>query len=241
MIRYEVEGAAPVAFIRLQRPERRNALDGDALDALDDALARAAREARAVVLTGSGATFSSGADLYHLMSLSDAGRARWIERGIRVLDRIALGETPVVAAVNGPALGGGLELALAADIVLAADDALLGFPELDWGWLPGWGGIARAMVRIGAARTRQLVLGAEPVTADAAQAMGLINEVCPPAALEQRARAWAERLGARPALAMSAAKRALNSLGSVDAGLLPLLMAEPAARARLARYAGAGR
>lgn len=241
MIHYEAPGDDGVAVIRIDRPQRRNALDGEALSALDGALERAHRHARAAVLTGTGASFCSGADLYHLVALTPVQRARWIEQGSRLLERIAQGPTPVVAAVNGAALGGGLEVALSADIVLAAEGVPLGFPEMAWGWLPGWGGIAQAVARVGVTRARALVLGAEPVTAEAALQMGLINEVCPAPELERRARDWARRLGDRPALAMSAARRALSGRGSVDAGLLPLLMAEPRAQERLVRYREAGR
>ncbi len=126
---------------------------------------------------------------------------------------------PVIAAVNGFALGGGCELALACDFIYASDKARFGQPEVNLGLMPGFGGTQRLARRVGAARAKELIYTADMVKADAARDMGLVNEVVPAAELMQRVRAVADKIAAKGPLAVAASKRVMVRAGDAD---LPL-------------------
>jgi enoyl-CoA hydratase len=180
-----------VVLMRLNRPERLNALSRALLRELGAVFIEAGRddEVRAVVLTGDQRAFSAGADLKEmetsdLPSFAEAGRlAAW-----KTVERFA---KPLVAAVNGYAYGGGLGLALLADIVIAGGNARFATPEIKIGMFPGDGGTQRLPRSIGKARAMQMILGGEPIDAATALAWGLVSEVLPPVETVTRAVALA--------------------------------------------------
>lgn len=197
--------------IVFNRPEKGNALTMPMLDAILRAADDAARdrELRAVVLRGAGDRFfCTGGDIEAWGDLSplDMGRA-WILNGIEVLDRLASLPMPVVAVINGHALGGGLELALAADLRLAVTSAKLGTPEVGLGMIPGWGGVGRLVEVIGPTRAAHLTLLGTPITAAQALDWGLVTAVSADhEALRQQCDTWVERLCGNGPAAMALVK-----------------------------------
>ncbi len=222
-----VRGAPPLVEVKLDgvlrltlnRPEKRNALSWELLEALDDALARCAGDpsVRCVAIAGAGdRAFSAGADLRDALSLTPESARRWIALGHQALNRIVDLPQPVIAAVQGFALGGGLELALACDFRILADDAKLGLPEVTRGWTPGWGGVRRAERLLGPARARQLALLGQPIDAPTALAWGLATRVAPALALQETTDAAAQHLAGLAPPAVATLKATLASGLRVD-------------------------
>lgn len=200
-----------VALVTIDRPEALNALRFDLLDELADALARldADETCRAIVLTGAGTrAFAAGADIRELARQTPVSLA--VEDRFAVWERIAATRKPVIAAVRGFALGGGCELAMSCDLIIAGDDARFGQPEINLGVMPGAGGTQRLTRAIGRARAMDLILTGRTITAAEAEAMGLVSRVVPaeetvPAALE-----LARAIAAQAPVAVLAAKEAVR-------------------------------
>lgn len=199
-----VERQAPLARITIDRPEKLNALNAATIAELEQALAevQAAPELRVIILTGAGEkAFVAGADIAELSALDPIAGREYARRGQALLRALELSPKPVIAAINGHALGGGLELALACSVRLAAEHAKLGQPEVKLGLIPGYGGTQRLPRLIGAGRALELLLTGEPLTAAAALACGLVNAVTPAAELLPRAEALAAKMAANAPLA----------------------------------------
>jgi enoyl-CoA hydratase len=188
-----------------------NALDRPTLEELRDTLAELALDAsaRVVVLTGAGErAFVAGADIKYMSGLGvDEARA-WGELGHRSAQLLETMPKPTIAAINGFALGGGCELALACDLRFAASTAKLGQPEINLAIIPGWGGTQRLARVCGLGVAKELVLTGRPVDADEALRLGLVNAVHDPVA--EKAREVAKLLASKSPVALAAAKRALN-------------------------------
>jgi enoyl-CoA hydratase len=203
-----------IVTLTLNRPDKLNAIDGAMLDALEEVLNRleADRDCRAVILTGAGRAFSAGADIKEWTALTpqEFGPG-WGLRGHRLFDRLAALSPPVIAAINGIAFGGGLELALCADLRIAAEGARLGLPEVTIAALPGWGGTQRLPRLIGPGRAKQMILTGQPIEAARAEAFGLVSEVVPAEALIGRARELGRQIAANAPLAVRAAKRLVDA------------------------------
>lgn len=167
------------AVLTLARPEARNALNAAMLDALDAAFNRvAAMDVAALILTGAGTkAFCAGADLTEMTGHDAASKRRKAERGQAVMARLDTLPVPSVALVNGAALGGGLELAMAATFRIATPNATLGQPEIRLGLIPGHGGTQRLPRLVGEARALEMILTGRPVTAAEALAIGLVSRV----------------------------------------------------------------
>jgi enoyl-CoA hydratase len=211
-----------IATITIDRPSVRNALDEPTMGEIERALVEAEenREVAVLVFTGGGEkVFVSGADLKDLHHR----RARQVlEASLNhLLSRIDAFPKPTIASLNGHALGGGLELALACDFRIAASGARLGFPEVGLGILPGAGGTQRLPRLVGLGRAKELVLTADLIEADAALAIGLVNRVVAQEELAAATRELAGKLASRAPLALRLAKAALNLSARVplDAGL----------------------
>jgi enoyl-CoA hydratase len=169
-----------IAIITIDRPDALNALNADLLFELSEAvaLAEADYNVKALILTGTGRAFVAGADIGNLQKLSDAFSGREASlAGQELMNSVAALPFPTIAAINGFALGGGLELALACDIRVASKTARLGLPEVGLGLLPGYGGTQRLPRLIGQGRALELILTGRHVSADEAFQMGLVNRV----------------------------------------------------------------
>jgi enoyl-CoA hydratase len=208
----ERDGA--ILTLTLNRPDKLNAIDGAMLDALGEMLGGIERNAeiRAVILTGAGRAFSAGADIKEWTALTplEFGRS-WGLRGHALFDRLAALAPPVIAAINGIAFGGGLELALCADIRIASTEARLGLPEVTIAALPGWGGTQRLPRLIGAGRAKHMILTGQPIDAARAEAWGLVSDVVAADALLARAQELATQIAANAPLSVQASKRLIDA------------------------------
>ena len=209
-VEFPVSARPGVALVTLDRPAVLNALNFDLVDQLADALEALDRDAacRAIVITGSGdRAFAAGADIRELApqtsaTLTEAGRfGAW--------DRVAAIGLPIIAAVRGFALGGGCELAMACDMIVAAEDATFGQPEIRLGVIPGAGGTQRLTRAIGKARAMDLILTGGSLTAHEAHALGLVSRVVPAEATVDAALDLASRIATMAPLAVRAAKAAI--------------------------------
>jgi enoyl-CoA hydratase len=209
-----------VALLTINRPKVLNALNRQTLGELEAVLQAEARgpEVRALVLTGAGEkAFVAGADISEMSGLTAPQARDFAELGQRVFGRLEALPVPTIAAVNGFALGGGSELALACDLVYASERARFGQPEVNLGLLPAWGGTQRLARRVGPMRALEIVLSGDTYDAARAREMGLCLEVLAPEKLLEHARAKARTIASRGPLAVAAAKRVLRA--GADAGL----------------------
>ncbi len=208
-----VERDDAVAVVTVDRHEALNALDPPTLGELRDRLAGLAEDAdaRVIVLTGAGErAFVAGADI-KAMSEMDIGRAQaWGELGHETALLLETMPKPTIAAVNGFALGGGCELALACDVRYASTAAKLGQPEVSIGIIPGWGGTQRLPRTIGIGLAKELIMTGRLVDADEALRIGLVNAVFPPDELLEKSFELARSLAAKSPLVLAAAKQAIN-------------------------------
>ena len=196
----ELELTDGLAVITIDRPQARNAIAPETMDQLDSALDRAAGALALVIRGGGDKAFLSGGDLKELAKLRTLEQAADMARQMRaVCDRIAAFPAPVIAALNGHALGGGAEVAVAADIRIAADDIRIGFNQVTLEIMPAWGGAERLAALVG--RSRALLLAGSGKILDAAEAhrVGLIDEVFPRATFEEGWRTIAQSLTHRAA------------------------------------------
>ena len=205
----------PVATITLNRPEKLNALTLPMLAALEEALLTidADPEIRVVVIKGSGAkAFSAGADVVAWSSLAPLDMWRtWTRTGHRVMERLESLRQPTIAALNGIAYGGGLELALACDLRLAADHVKLAAPEVGIATVPGWGMTTRLATVVGPARAKQMILTGLPIDAERAASWGLVSEVVPAADLDAATDDLAARIAAQAPVAVQVAKELIDA------------------------------
>jgi enoyl-CoA hydratase len=214
-----LERRGRVAVLTLDRPDRLNALSPDMLDDLAARLGEIDSDdgVGAVVVIGAGdKAFSAGADVSLVREASPLEARAFAARGHATLDRIESLPTPVIAAVNGYALGGGCELALACDIRLASDRAQIGLPEVTLGIFPGWGGTQRLPRLIGPGRAKDLIFTGRRVGAADALALGLVDRVHPHDELLDAAVELAGEIAAKPAWAIAAAKAMVNRAGDGD-------------------------
>jgi enoyl-CoA hydratase/carnithine racemase len=214
----EIERDDALAILRLNRPERRNAVNRALIDEVIAALdaLEADPAVRAIVLTGAGRAFCAGADLAERATLDERAVMAHRKRVVALFDRVARCEVPLVAAVNGPAYGGGAELALLCDVIVASEAAVFRFPEVALGILPGGGGCYTLVRAVGKYRAKELVLTARAVPAAEALALGLASRVVPPERLLAEARALAAAIAANAPIAVRQAKRALDFAADHD-------------------------
>ena len=203
-----------IATLTLDRPAKLNAIGPEMLTGLERHLAEidGDPDIRVVIITGTGdRAFSVGADINAWSALEPLDMWRgWVRDGHRVLQRLAHLRQPTIAAINGYAFGGGLELALAADIRIAADAATFALPETKIGTLPGWAGTKRLPEAIGVARSKQMIFSGGRIDAATAEGWGLVNEVVALAKLMDRCRALAAEIAANAPISVQLAKAVIN-------------------------------
>lgn len=246
----EIDRRGRVALLRLHRPAVRNALDGETVRGLGAALTRLDDdpEVGAVVLAGAPPGFCAGSDLAELATLSRAAMVRHEAATGAVVRSAALLGLPVIAAVEGFAMGGGFLLAMGCDVVVSARDTRWHLPEVPLGWVPPWG-LQALIARTGPAAARRLVWGAEPVAAAELHRLGAVDEVVDPGTAEAYALRLAARLADLPSHAVAATKRVLAEAVAGPAELLDARSAAQfgedcrtgAARASIGRFQRADR
>lgn len=204
-----------ILYITINRAQKLNALNKEVLTELADVIAYATQnnDVRGVLITGAGEkAFVAGADISEFQHYNLAEGKELARQGqTHVFDAIENCPKPVIAAINGFALGGGLELAMACHIRIASDNAKLGLPEVTLGLIPGYGGTQRLTQLVGKGRAMEMITTADMITAEKAFQIGLVNEVVPQAELTQKAEEILNKIKQRAPLAIASAIKAINS------------------------------
>ncbi len=208
-----VEKRDAIATVTVNRPKVLNALNRKTLGELECAFfdLKTDGDVRAVVLTGAGEkAFVAGADINELAKLDATEGVEFARKGQAVLDLIENLGKPVIAAINGYALGGGLEIAMACHMRFAAEGARMGQPEINLGVIPGFGGTQRLARLVGEGRAMELVLSGDQITAEEAYRLGLVNRVVPAAELMNACVEFSGKLASKPAVAVRYAMQAVH-------------------------------
>lgn len=219
--KHETEGNKGFAIIQLNRPDALNALNLNVMEGLVNALESLDKddEVRAIIITGNEKAFAAGADIKEMADASAVEMlirdqfARW--------DRIRRIKKPLIAAVSGFALGGGCELSMVCDIIIASETARFGQPEINIGVMPGAGGTQRLTRAVGKAKAMEMVLTGKMITADEALRWGLINKVVPAEYYLEEAKAFAREIASKPPVAVRLAKESILKAfdTTIEAGL----------------------
>ena len=209
-IRYEKQDN--VVLLTIDRPEALNALNSTVIGELEQAIAQVEQDKTvgALILTGAGRSFVAGADIGEQQPLDIASGRKWGQRGSALMRRIEKLEIPTIAAVNGFALGGGCELAMACDIILASEKAKFGQPEVGLGITPGFSGTQRLPRRVGAAKAKELIFSGKMIKADEAGKIGLVNAVYAPEELLHGAMEMARSFTKNAPIAVKYAKACID-------------------------------
>ncbi|MDA0168400.1 enoyl-CoA hydratase/isomerase family protein [Solirubrobacter taibaiensis] len=247
MGRVRLHSEGPVATIVLDRPDKQNVFTPEMLHELDEHLrtVRGSADTRVLVIRGAGErAFCAGADIERFAGLRPLEMWRdWTTLGHDVFERVARLRQPVIAVVHGNAFGGGLELALAADFRVIAEDAKVGLPEAGLGTVPGWGGTERLVDVIGRARTKELVLARKIINGVVAERWGLATACAPADGLDDAVTELTESLLAGAPIAVEVSKQLIDAAadGAPSRVLEPLASAVTAATADLAEGVAAFR
>jgi len=208
-----------IATITFNRPKALNALNPEVMEDLGEALKQISgnKEVRAVILTGAGdKAFVAGADIGAMAGQTPLEAKRFSGRGHEVIFALEALEIPIIAAVNGFALGGGIEIAMACDFIYASENAKFGQPEINLGIIPGFGGTQRMARLVGKGWAKELCLTGEMISAQKAREIGLINKIFPPEALMAEAMKTAKLMASKGRAAIRAIKQAMNRGFDVD-------------------------
>ena len=204
----------PVATIFFNRPKALNALNNALFDELDIALdhIKANPDIRVLILTGSGdKAFVAGADIAELVKMNPLEGKSFSRKGQKVFSKIEALPIPAIAAVNGFALGGGSEAALACDFIYASEKALFGLPEITLGLIPGFGGTQRLARRVGVTRAKEMIFTGKPIKAQEALTYGIVNKVCAPDTLMEEVLKTATLIATRGKVALRSAKEVIQN------------------------------
>ena len=209
-LRYEKQ--ENIGILTINRPEALNALNSTVIGDLEQAITEVEKDAElgALIITGEGRSFVAGADIGEQLPLDVAGGRKWGQRGSALMRRIEKLEFPTIAAVNGFALGGGCELALSCDIILASEKAKFGQPEVGLGITPGFSGTQRLPRRVGIAKAKELIFSGRMIEADEAKEIGLVNVVYAPEALMDGALEMAKSFTKNAPIAVKYAKACID-------------------------------
>lgn len=208
-----------IATVTFNRPQVLNALNSELLKEFSHALDKVAadEDVRVLILTGAGEkSFVAGADIKELATFNALQAKRFSESGHALLNKLQTMPIPVIAAVNGFALGGGSEIALACDFIFASENAMFGQPEINLGIIPGFGGTQRLPRLVGKNRAKELIFTGKMINADEAYTIGLVNIVCPQQQLMEEVIKTARTMAAKGKVTLRAAKQAINSGMNVD-------------------------
>ncbi|MDY6289254.1 MAG: enoyl-CoA hydratase-related protein [Bacteroidales bacterium] len=213
----KIEQKEAVTVLTISAPKSLNALNSTVLQELGDAVSNLAPETRALIITGDGEkSFVAGADISEMANLNVPQGQTFGNRGAMVFRKIETLPIPVIAAVNGFALGGGCELAMACDIRICSENAKFGQPEVGLGIIPGFSGTVRLARLVGMGMAKQLIFTGKAIKANEALRIGLVNEVVPQAELMDKAMEIANQIAINAPLAVSAAKQCINAEYDMD-------------------------
>lgn len=207
-----------VGILTINRPKALNALNTEVLDALDILLDKIEDDGiKALVITGSGEkAFVAGADISEMSDMGTLEARAFSQKGNRVFSKLENFRVPVIAAVNGFALGGGCELALSADIRYASENAKFGQPEVGLGIIPGFGGTQRLSRTVGMAKAKELIFSGNIIDANEAEKIGLVNKVVPQEELLETAMTYANKVAKQAPLAVEFGKKVMNDGINLD-------------------------
>ena len=215
-VKFEQQG--PVAILTIDRPEALNALNSQVLADLDEAITKVeqAEDVFAVILTGAGRSFVAGADIGEMVNFSAVDGKKFGVRGGSIFLRLENLSKPVIAAINGFALGGGCELAMSCDIRIASEKAKFGQPEVGLGLIPGFGGTQRLSRLVGKGMAKYLIYTAEVIGAEEAGRIGLVEKVVEPEELMPTCEALAKTIMSKAPIAVGVAKHCINNGYDMD-------------------------
>jgi len=218
--RVQIGAIDGVALIRLNRPDKMNAFDAEQIEAFEQALRwfHAAGDVRVGVLAGSERAFCAGGDITTFDEIDVERGFPYTRRGYDILRPIETGEKPLIAAVDGYCLAGGLEVALACDFIIAGGSAVFGFGELDLGLIPAWGGTVRLTRAISARFARQMIYASQRIDAARASELGLVNEVVEAGQTVGRAIELAQAIAKKPTIAVRVARTAAHLVADGASG-----------------------
>ncbi|MBW1720875.1 MAG: enoyl-CoA hydratase/isomerase family protein [Deltaproteobacteria bacterium] len=208
---FEIKGA--VAVLKFNRPKALNAINPDVLRETNEALSEVEKnkDIKVLVLTGEGdKSFVAGADIAYMVNLSPLGALQFSQEGHALLARLENLPIPVIACVNGFALGGGTEIAMACDFIYASENAKFGQPEINLGIMPGFGGTQRLARLVGKGRAKELCMTGAMISAREAWEMGLVNKVFPPDKLWEETMKTAELIASKGKVSLRAVKRCID-------------------------------
>jgi len=209
MTHLQIEKIDSISIVKVNRPEALNALNEAVLLELRDFLTQ--DDSRVLILTGAGdKAFVAGADIKAMEKMDQSEIEDFCELGHSVMNLLDHGKQATIAAVNGYALGGGLELALACDFAFASRNAKLGLPEVTLGIIPGFGGTQRLSRAVGTRKAKEMILTGKPVKAEEAEKIGLVNRVCDPEKLLEECLDVAKLIAGQSPAAIAQAKRVIN-------------------------------
>lgn len=201
-----------IGILSINRPDSLNALNSQVLDELDKAIDMIEKddEVYVLIITGEGRAFVAGADIKEMKDMNSMEARKFAEKGMKVFRKIELMEKPVIAAVNGYALGGGCELCLCCDIRIASEKAKFGQPEVGLGITPGFAGTQRLTRLVGLGKAKELIFTAVTIDANEAYNIGLVNKVVPAEKLMEKALEMAKLIAQKSQIAVRYAKTAIN-------------------------------
>ena len=219
----KVEREGEIVQITIDRQDKLNAMNLDVMDEFILLLETLEKDSsKVIIITGSGKkAFSAGADIEYMSKIGPVEAEKYALRGHEVLNKIEKLEKPVIAAINGYALGGGCELALSCDIRFASPNAQLGQPEVTLGICPGWGGTQRLLRIIGPARSKDLIFSGRRILADEALSMGLVNKIFSTENLLSETKTYAKAIAQNSSFAVGISKMLVNkgTDANLDTGL----------------------
>lgn len=239
--------AQHIAWITLDRPDKLNAMNKVMLKELSEAIdnVQEDKNVRCLVFDGKGErAFSTGADLKELSKLKPDTAAKFSIKGQTLFTKLENLPKPVIASIKGYALGGGLELALACDFRIAADNAKFGCPEIKFGFIPAWGGTQRLQIAVGLLNYKWLIMTGKKIQANEALRIGLVNRVVPLEKMKNEVKTLAQKLCQLPPEALKQTKKLINSMAKTDlqSGLkretetFVLLFSSKETRKRIAKF-----
>lgn len=214
-----VEKKGRIGILTINRPEKLNALNTQVTREIASAFEtlESDAEVRVIIITGAGdKAFIAGADIGEMKEMTPLQALKFALQGQKTLEALENSDKIVIAAVNGYALGGGLELCMACDLRIASETAKVGQPEIKIGVIPGWAGTQRLTRLIGKTKAKELVLTGEMIPAQEAERIGLLNKVVPPETLTEEVMKTAEALSALGSFSLSAAKHAIDRGSEID-------------------------